>query len=125
MTPREIVNANRAIAELSGVVLPYKAARAIAILKKRLREEFDVVLGQENAIAEKYNGKRTAAIVNFESDEIAEAFTEEYESFMTEDTGVKFSPVDLSKYADMLRLSPSAIEALDGIVIFEKEGSNG
>ena len=125
MTPNEIKNAYRAVQELSGVVFPYRVSRGISALKKRLGEELDTVAGMEKALVEKYGGKvdRNGSITL--SGENAQAFSEEYNAIMAQDDeSIKLPAVDVSAFADTLRISPGAVDALEGIVIFEKEDNN-
>lgn len=125
MTPNEIKNAYRAVQELSGVVFPYRVSRGISALKKRLGEELDTVAGMEKALVEKYGGKvdRNGSITL--SGENAQAFSEEYNALMSQDDeSIKLPAVDVSAFADTLRISPGAVDALEGIVIFEKEDEN-
>ena len=125
MTPNEIKNAYRAVQELSGVVFPYRVSRGISALKKRLGEELDTVAGMEKALVEKYGGKvdRNGSITL--SGENAQAVSEEYNAIMAQDDeSIKLPAVDVSAFADTLRISPGAVDALEGIVIFEKEDNN-
>lgn len=126
MTPNQIKNAYKAIQELSGVVFPYRVSRGISALKKRLGEELDTVAGMEKALVEKYGGKvdRNGAIKISGDD--AQAFADEYNALMAQDDeSIKLPAVDVSAFADTLRISPGAVEALEGIVIFEEVTDNG
>lgn len=121
MTPNEIISAYRAVQELSGVVFPYKLARDIARLKTRLSEEFDVVLNVEQALVKSHGGKSKGGRYDFPSSAAKAAFAREYEELMNQnDSAISLPAVDISKYVDTLRISPDAIAALDGIVIFEE-----
>lgn len=125
MTPREIINIHNALNELSKTVFPYKTARKIAGLSKRVKEEIDIINSQEHAIANKYGGKyEPGGKINFSDSDAAVKFAKEFDVMMDEDVDVNFTPVDVSKYTDALRLTPKTIEALDGVIIFE-EGDNG
>ena len=126
MTPNQIKDAYRAIQELSGVVFPYRVSRGISALKKRLGEELDTVAGMEKALVEKYGGKveRNGSITL--SGEHAKAFSDEYNALMSQDDeSIKLPVVDVSAFADTIRISPGAVEALEGIVIFEEVTDNG
>lgn len=125
MTPNKIVDAHRAIKEISGMVFPFKTARAVAALKRRLQEEYDTIANAERAMIKKHGGKANGAIVDFDSPEKAAAFQAEYDDFMGQEAEIKLPTADLSKYTDMMRLSPDTIEALDGIVIFEEVSADG
>lgn len=122
MTPNKVVSAYRAIKEISSTVFPYKIARSVAALKRRLQEESDIIVNVERAMIEKHGGKAIGNRVDFDAPEKAAAFQAEYDDFMSQDANIKLPTVDLSKYADTMRLTPDSIEALDGIVIFEREG---
>lgn len=125
MTPNKIVSAYKAIHELSSMVFPYKVSRNIASLKKRLTEEFDTVAAMEKAMVDKYDGKPHNGSFKFPDEKKAESFRKEYDAAMQQDDEIKLPVVDLSRYMDMVRISPNAVEALEGLVIFEKEDSNG
>jgi len=121
MTPNEIIRAYRAVHELTGAVLPYKLARDIARLKKRLSEEFEVVLACETSLAESYGGRSKNGQYDFPTRGAADSFARDYKTFLEqEDRTIDLPKVDLSKCADMIRISPDAIDALDGIVFFEE-----
>ena len=125
MTPREIINIHNALNELSKTVFPYKIARKVAGLSKRVKEELEVINTQERAITNKYNGKyEPGGKINFPSTDAAVKFAKEFDAMMDEDVGIHLTPVDVSKYADTLQLTPQTIEALEGVIIFE-EGDNG
>lgn len=125
MTPNEVKNAFRAIQELSSVVFPFRVSRGISALKKRLGEELDTVAGMEKALVEKYGGKieRNGSVTI--SGDNAKAFADEYNALMAQDDdSIKLPKVDVSAFVDMIRISPGAVEALDGIVTFEKEDAD-
>ena len=126
MTPKKIINIYAALSELNGVVFPYKTARKIAGLNKRIREEFEIILDQETALVKKYEGKRERdGKITFYNTEKAEKFAEEFEAMQNEDIDISFVPVDISNYADGLRLTPQSIEALAGVIIFEVGDDDG
>lgn len=126
ITPNRIVSAYKAIHELSGTVFPYREARGVAKLKKRLTEEFETVLGMEKSLVEEYGGKCASGSYQFPDQDLAERFRQVYSAAMEQEDDIPLSAVDLSKYTDTIRLSPGAVEALEGLVIFEKgEGANG
>jgi len=119
MTPRQIMDAYRAIQELSNIVLPYKTARRVVSLKKRLNEEFDVVLQMENAMVQEFGGRREKdGRIEFSDGKTAEAFLEKYDPAMEETTEIQLPQLDLSEYAGIIRISPRAVEALDRIIAF-------
>lgn len=125
MTPAEVINVHNALYELSKTVFPYKVARKIAGLSKRVKEEIDIINSQEHAIADKYGGKyEPGGKINFPDEDAAVEFAREFDAMMNEEVDINFTPVDVSKYTDALRLTPKTIEALDGVIIFE-EGDNG
>lgn len=125
MTPAEVINVHNALYELSKTVFPYKTARKIAGLSKRVKEEIDIINSQEHAIADKHGGKyEPGGKINFPDEDAAVEFAREFDAMMNEEVDINFTPVDVSKYADALRLTPKTIETLDGVIIFE-EGDNG
>lgn len=121
MTPNEIIHAYRAVQELSGAVFPFKLARDIARLKKRLSDEFSTVLAMERSLVEHYGGEVKGNNFVFSTSSAREAFTKHYENVMTQDDdSIPLPTVNLTGYTDGLRLSPDAVAALEGIVIFEE-----
>lgn len=121
MTPPQIMDAYKATLRLSNTVFPYKVARNVARLKRRLEEEAEIISDTEKAIIEKYGGtvdKNGHASVG--DPEKANECAEELNDFRKQEDDIKFQVIDLSKYINTIRISPSDIEALEGIVIFEK-----
>lgn len=126
MTPNQIKNAYRAIQELSGVVFPYRVARGIAALKKRLLEEVEAVAAMESALVEKYGGKIDRTGNAKVSGENAQAFVDEYNAMMEQnDESIQLPVVDVIAFADTLRISPDAVGWLEGIVLFEEVKNDG
>ncbi len=121
MNANEIVAAWRAVNELGGVLLPYKAARKLAGLKKRLSGEVETVLEMERALAREHGGhKQPNGSYQFDTPEAAAAFSEAHKAALEEDDPeITFQAVDLSRYTGQISISASALEALEGIVIFE------
>ncbi|MBR3752801.1 MAG: hypothetical protein IKK50_06700 [Ruminiclostridium sp.] len=120
MTANQIVNAYRAVHELKGLILPYKAARAVAKLKKKLDEEMQVIIGMEQAIVQKHGGKtKPNGSYDFDTPDAAAACKAELDGFNGEEVEVELPVVDLTEFVDQVSISPAAIEALEGIVLFE------
>lgn len=120
MTANQIVNAYRAVHELKGLVFPYKTAREVARLKKKLDEEMTVIIGMEQAIVQKHGGKtKPNGSYDFNSPASAAACKAELDGFNQEEVAVELPVVDLTEFVDQVSISPAAIEALEGIVIFE------
>lgn len=122
MTPSEVVAAYRAVVELSKAVLPYKTARQIAALNRALRAEHDTVVAAERTLAEAHGGVvSSVGEVDFPDADSAEAFNRELARFREQDADICLPKVDISKYTNLLRLTPETICALDGIVTFERD----
>lgn len=122
MTPTEVVAAYRAVVELSKAVLPYKTARQVAALNRALRAEHDTVAAAQRALADKYGGVVShMGDVDFPDADSMEAFNRERASFMEQDADIRLPKVDVSKYTNLLRLTPETICALEGIVVFERD----
>lgn len=122
MTPNDIKNAYKAIQELSGTVFPYKVSRGIAALKKRLGEELETVAAMEMALVEKYGGSvlpnGSVRVVGANS----QAFADEFNAMMRQnDESIVLPVADVSEQADVICITPGAVAALEGLVIFEKE----
>lgn len=126
MTPSKIVEAHRAVLELSRIVLPYPAARKLARLQSRLASEVDTIHNMEVAMAEEHGGTmRRNGACDFPSAEDREAFEDAREDYLAqEDNSIHLPKVDLSMYTAMIRVSASALTALEGIVDFggDKDG---
>ena len=120
MKPKEIKAAYIAVHELATVPLPYRAAREIYQMKKSLAAEIDVLAELEKAMVEKYGGQISRGGEYTFPGNRGAAFLAEYEQAMEDDVAIHLPEVDLSAHADALRLSPGALEALDGLVIFER-----
>lgn len=121
MKPSQIVDAYKAIRELDNVPMPYRAARQVASLKKRLDEEFNVVRSMEIALAAEYGGHIEGSSYHFENAHVARDFADKLNAAMQQEDMIEFPKVDLSEISGRLSISPFAVEALDGIVKFEEE----
>lgn len=122
MTPNQVTDAYKAILRLSNTVFPYKIARNISKLKKRLAEEVDTISRMEKAIVEKHGGEiRKDNSVAIEGREQAEECADELNEFRLQDDDIDLPVVDLSKYASFIQISPSDIDALEGLVMFGGE----
>lgn len=120
MTADQIVKAYRAVHELHGMVLPYRAARDVARLKRKLDEEMKVIVQMEQTIVGKYKGKTQAnGSYQFETPAMANACKVELDQFNQDEAPVDLPMVDLSEYADQICISAGAIEALEGLITFE------
>jgi hypothetical protein len=122
MTPNDIKNAYKAIQELSGTVFPYKVSRSVSALKKRLSEELETVAAMEMALVEKYGGSvlpnGSVRVVGANS----QAFADEFNAMMWQnDESIVLPVADVSEQADIICITPGAVAALEGLVIFEKE----
>ena len=123
LSPRRVMEAYQAMYELSGQVFPYKTARA---LKKRIGEEFDTALDMENTLLREFGGEKDeAGRFSFPDREAEAGFLEKYRAAMDETAEVRLPRLDLSRYAGNMRLSARSLEALEGIVRFEKETADG
>lgn len=121
MTTRRIVDAYRASQELSDMVLPFKVARTVARLRKRLGEEYSTVLEMEKTMVDSCHGREEANGYRFPTEEEAKAYYAAHRKMLEQEDDINLPVVDLSAYASQLRITPGAIEALEGLVIFEKE----
>lgn len=125
MRAQQIIDAYRGLGELVTVSLPFREARGILRLKKAIETELEAVRGYEEQLVEKYGGTFEGGKITFASEDNYNAFTSERGAFLREEhPEITLPGVDLSGHAGLLRLTASALEALDGIVKFE-EGDNG
>lgn len=127
LTPRQIIRACKAARELSEIVLPYKEARRIVTMKKRLEEELETIGHMEKAMVQEFGGKlELDGQTKFPDNAAAEAFLEKYNPAMDEPVELRLPRLDLSGYASRIRISAAAVEALDNIVTFDAEaGEDG
>lgn len=121
---REVIAAYKAVHELAEVRFPYKTAREVAALRRRLREEYETAAEREARLAEAM-GVEAVGTGQFRTKDPAkaEAFRKQNEKQMDEEAEIDLPVVDLSAFAETLRVSPDCLEALGGIVVFEKEES--
>ena len=126
MTANTLIAIQSGLSELDRLPFPYKTARRLAALSRQIREEIAVINKMELALVEKYGGKVDRAYnVTFPGKEAGAAFAEARAELMDEDNDdITLPTVDLSKYVDVIELTPRAAEALEGVIIFE-EGDNG
>lgn len=126
MTSDRITQAYKAIHELTSVPFPYSTARALMALKRRLKEEFEVVASMEDNLLASCHGTATPqGKFRFPTSEDAEAFADAHRELFAQQVDIELPTVDLSPFTSMFRITPGAVEALDGIVIFEKEDEHG
>ena len=127
MTPERIVRIHDALDELSGVRFPYKVARQLAVLNRRVNEETAIIYTMERDLVKQFGGTVSKlGALRFDSNEAREAFAAAHETIMLEENEeVSLPTVDLAKYTSMLTLSPSALDALEGVVIFERGDTDG
>lgn len=132
MRQKEVVAAYRAVLELAEVRFPYSKAREVSVLRKRLREEYEIAAERELALAQAC-GVEAVGDGRFRTKDPAKAakFRKQHEEQMNEDAEIALPQVDLSDFAETLQVSPDCLEALEGIVTFEKKdarkegGTNG
>ncbi len=120
MTPNQIIGAYKAIHELTTIIFPYAVTRNIANLRNRLKEEFQIIADIESGIIKKYGGELKNNSIQFPNKEARQKYITEYNSIMAEKDNVELPVVNLSKYTDRIAISPDAMNALEGIVIFEE-----
>lgn len=121
MKPSQIIDAYKAIQELNNTPMPYKTARQVAALKKRLSEEFDVIRSMEEALVAEFGGRYDGTSYLFETTEAAKSFANKLNTIMCQDDTVELPEVDLSGVVATICLSPSAVAALEGLIRFEEE----
>ena len=123
MTPKQIIEAWMGVKELTGLVLPYSKARALAALKKKLQSEVDVIAEHEKSLAESMGGKPDGPNdYIFPDQDIKKKFLFEVRRMHEEnDETLTLPPLDLSEHTAQLRISAAAIEALENIVQFEHD----
>ena len=126
MTPKQITAAYRAALELSNIVLPYKEGRAVLNLKKRLAEEADIISACEKNMVKEYGGTVNAdGRCNFPDEDTAQKFQAAREAWLEQEDEINLPKVDLSKHTNLIRITPAALEAMDGIVNFGEENTDG
>lgn len=121
MTPKDILNAYVAIQELVSCILPYKASRDIQKLAAKLKEEYNTVLWSEKNLVDSYGGIYRDKFYDFKTPDIAQEFINKYNEFMEQQDDIELPKIDLSKYANDIKISATAIEALKDIVYFGED----
>lgn len=121
MTAEQIITAYKAVGQLTDVTLPFKEARGIAKLQKRLGEEIETIGKMErNLVADMGGEIREDDSIHFPTDEAAAEYLARHkELFSQDDDSIQLPKVDLSKCTSGLRLTPGAIDALEGIIKFD------
>lgn len=124
MTPKQLVSIYQSLNELSNVVLPYQKTREMVRLRRRVQDEIDTILTMEQTLAAKYGGTQGKdKTYHFPDVEKTKQFAQEHTQFYEHEEVIELPTVDLSQYTGFIRLSPAAMEALDGVVLFEEAGS--
>ena len=120
---KEVIMAYRAVLELSEARFPYRTAREVAALRRRLREEYETVAERELALAKEL-GVESTETGRFRTRDPAKAeeFRRRHEAQMDEAAEIDLPAVDLSEFTETLQVSPDCLEALEGIVAFESKG---
>lgn len=122
MTPKDVMKAYKAINELANCVFPYKVTRQVHMLKKRLEEEFEIVLSSEKNLVAEHGGKvDSTGMYKFANSETAHKFDKAYQDMLNQESDIDLPRVDLSKYQNAIVASAATIDALDGLVLFEEE----
>lgn len=121
MTLRQLVSAWRGVQELDRLVLPYATTKALVRLKRQLQEEVETARAMEKSLMEAHGGTPGEnGRISFRTPEDLEAFQTKYEAAMTQEVEHFLPPVDLTAYVEQVQLSPGAMEALEGIILFER-----
>lgn len=122
MTPKKIMEAYKAVNELANCIFPYAVTRQICLLKKRLTEEFYIVLKSEKDMVHKYGGEFSEdRTYKFSSHDDAAQFYREYQNFLDQEIYIDLPKVDVSKCQSTLVISAASIAALEGVVTFEED----
>ena len=127
----QYVTAYMALAALVKKEFPYETAYKIVSLKQRLAGKVDFYVAEEKKLVEKFAKKDAdGAVVTrgaefFYKGETDEEIGENRRAFERAraelgalDTGEEIEPITIRVPEDV-RISPEAIEALDGIAVFE------
>lgn len=120
----EIVNAYTAAEALSRETCGYALALALVRLKKALREETGFYLDRERELAERYGqtdeaGRLVmtgAGTFAFRDPSEREAYGRERRELGETETEVDFAPASVPPPKE---ISPAALEALEGFLVFE------
>ena len=120
---KEVIAAYKAILELAETRFPYRTAREVSALRRRLREEYETVAERELALAKEL-GVESTETGRFRTRDPAKAeeFRRRHEAQMDEAAEIDLPAVDLSEFTETLQVSPDCLEALEGIVAFERKG---
>jgi len=117
---REAVEAYKAVLELGMAPLPYRKAREVAALRRRLQEEYETAEERELQLAEELGLEVVDKTRVRTKDPIKQAaFLERREAQMEEAAEIDLPAVDLSDFTNILQISANGLEALEKIVKFE------
>lgn len=117
-SPKQIMEAYKAINELALCVFPYKVTRQVHKLRKKLSEEFETILNTEQAMVRDMGGQLQDRQYHFENLEDAQAFQDRYQEWLNQQDDVDLPQANISKCLDAVKISSTSIEALEGLVDF-------
>ena len=123
LTARRVVDAYAALNTIHFTCrLKYRDARKLSDLKKLFKERIGVIGQMESDLVKQCGGQILEnGKLEFSEPTFAETFIGEHTKMFEEKDDVDFTPVDLSAYVDNIEIPVESIEALDGIILFDKE----
>lgn len=125
MTALEAAKVANALESLNVLCcVSFRDARAIRNLRRVFVEQRDIVADEESKLVEKYHGKFVDGKPRFTAPDDAVGYAVEHGKMLAEKDEIEFVPVDLSAYTDFIVCPVDAIDSLEGIVVFEKDGDS-
>lgn len=123
LTTRRIVDAYAALNAIHFTCrLKYRDARKLSDLKKIFKGRCDVIGKLETDLVKQCGGQiHEDGKIEFSEPEFAATFVGEHNKLFEETDDVDFTPVDMSSYIDNIEIPVESIDALDGIILFDKE----
>lgn len=122
LNAKRIISATQAISSLATVPLAYRYARQINRLKRWLDEECESITNAQIALVRKHHGTvHSDGAITFETLEDRKSFIGETDRQFQESIDYDVPVCDLRDGCDSadLRISAIALDALDGMVIFD------
>jgi hypothetical protein len=117
MKQSQIVDAYKVIQKYEQKELPLKISLAFFKLKRKLQDQWDFEVQEENKIVEKYHPRQEGSNLVFDRPEDRIGFTKDLADLMEMEVDYDEQKIDID-IGDSLMLSVSDIEALDEFITF-------
>lgn len=115
----QVINAYKALTNLSNQVLPIRISYAIHKLRKSLSTAWDFQVEREKYILEKYGAHFENGMIIFSDPNVVKDFEMEFNELNQMESDFKLDSPIIIPMAEGIAITPNDIDALDGFVIFE------